>query len=236
MRTWTIAQLFRGGGRFAPWAVAGLTALTACQPAAETPPLDDDDIGGVVTGPGGAEAGVWVIAETADLPTRFVRIVVTDDRGRYLIPDLPDATYDVWVRGYGLVDSEKLHASPGTALNLTAVAAPDARMAAEYYPAGYWLSLLHMPEEDQFPGTGDEGNGISRGLRHQAQLVRLLKSGNCTACHQLGGKATREIPQALGDFEMLVERGRRVLQIHLLTEPVLGLEKICNLVQSVLAR
>ena len=79
--------------------------------------VDGDDIGGVVSGPDGPEAGVWVIAETTDLPTRFNRIVVTDDDGRYLIPDLPDATYDVWVRGYGLVDSEKvrtLRARPST--------------------------------------------------------------------------------------------------------------------------
>ncbi|MCY3844389.1 MAG: carboxypeptidase-like regulatory domain-containing protein, partial [Acidobacteria bacterium] len=85
--------------------------------------IDADDIGGVVTGPDGPEAGVWVIAETGDLPTRFNRIVVTDDDGRYVIPDLPDATYDVWVRGYGLVDSEKVRATPGSALDLTAVVA-----------------------------------------------------------------------------------------------------------------
>src|SRR5207249_6916223 len=101
--------------------------------------IDDDDIGGVVTGPNGPEAGVWVIAETSDLPTKFVRIVVTDDRGRYVIPDLPKATYSVWVRGYGLVDSPKQRATPGRTLNLAAVAAPDARAAAQYYPAGYWF-------------------------------------------------------------------------------------------------
>ena len=50
---------------------------------------------------------MWVIAETTELPTKFVKIVVTDDRGRYVTPELPKATYDVWVRGYGLVDSPK---------------------------------------------------------------------------------------------------------------------------------
>jgi hypothetical protein len=49
---------------------------------------DDDDIAGVVSGAKGPEAGVWVIAETRDLDTPFVRIVVTDDQGRYLLPDL----------------------------------------------------------------------------------------------------------------------------------------------------
>lgn len=80
-----------------------------------------DDIGGAVTGPGGPEAGVWVIAETSDLQTKFVRIVVTDDSGRFLIPALPKATYNVWVRGYGLVDSPKSKSAPGSTLALRAV-------------------------------------------------------------------------------------------------------------------
>src|SRR5436853_7663794 len=88
-------------------------------------PIDPDDIGGVVTGAKGPEAGVWVIAETTDLPTRFARIVVTDDQGRYVIPDLPKAHYKLWVRGYGLVDSPKVDGEPGKLLNLRAVAAPN---------------------------------------------------------------------------------------------------------------
>ena len=70
------------------------------------------DLGGVVSGPNGTEAGVWVIAETTDLPTRMAKIVVTDDRGRYVVPALPKANYSVWVRGYGLVDSPKILATP----------------------------------------------------------------------------------------------------------------------------
>src|SRR5258708_1926724 len=61
----------------------------------------DKDIRGTVTSTKGAEAGVWVIAETTDLPTKFTKIVVTDDNGRYLLPDLPKANYKLWVRGYG---------------------------------------------------------------------------------------------------------------------------------------
>src|SRR5688500_4572719 len=80
--------------------------------------LGPEDLGGVVTGPGGPEAGVWVIAETTDLPTKYAKIVVTDDRGRYLVPGLPPATYDVWVRGYGLIDSPKTRSRPGVTLNL----------------------------------------------------------------------------------------------------------------------
>src|SRR3974377_2151950 len=91
-----------------------LTSLTRPrgQAPAATVAVDADDIGGVVTGPSGPEAGVWVIAETRDTPTRLIKIVVTDDRGRFLVPDLPRGNYDVWVRGYGLVDSTKVKATP----------------------------------------------------------------------------------------------------------------------------
>ena len=173
----------------------------ARQAAGDAIPMDSDDIGGVVTGPKGPEGGVWVIAETSDLPTRFVKIVVTDDRGRYLLPDLPKAKYSIWVRGYGLIDSPKVQAAPGKAVNLTAVVAPDPRAAAEYYPAGYWFSLIKVPDKSEFPGTGPSGNGISPNMRSQAEWLRNLKSGGCWACHQLGNKGTREFPRGLPPFE-----------------------------------
>src|SRR5262249_11908312 len=115
-------------------------------------------IGGVVTGPNGPEAGVWVIAGTTDLPTKFAKIVVTDDQGRYLIPHLPPANYSLWVRGYGLVDSPKVQAVPGKILNLTAVAAPNGHAAAQYYPAIYWYSMLKIPGESQFSGPQRDQN------------------------------------------------------------------------------
>src|SRR5712664_3251410 len=102
---------------------ASQTSINAGQATGDTVSIDNDDLGGVVTSAKGPEAGVWVIAETTDLPTKFVKIVVTDDRGRYVIPDLPKASYNVWVRGYGLVDSPKVKAAPGAALDLRAVAA-----------------------------------------------------------------------------------------------------------------
>jgi hypothetical protein len=178
----------------------------------QSPALDADDIAGTVTGPSGPEAGVWVIAETSDLPTKFVRIVVTDDRGRYLIPDLPNARYQVWVRGYGLIDSPKVQSSPGKTLNLTAVAAPNARAAATYYPAGYWFSLLRAPDAKEFPGTGPDGNGIAPNMRSQAEWLARVKSTGCMACHQLGNKATREIPAALGHFPSTVAAWERRIQ------------------------
>ncbi len=181
--------------------LSALLALVGCgQPAGETVAIDSDDLGGVVSSANGPEAGVWVIAETTDLPTKFVKIVVTDDRGHYVLPDLPKANYDVWVRGYGLVDSPKVETAPGKIVNLTAVVAPNPAAAAEYYPAGYWFSLLRAPDDSEFPGTGPKGNGISPDMKSQAQWLRNVKSGNCWACHQLGAKATREIPESLGDF------------------------------------
>ena len=104
-------------------AVAG-GVTSARQQAAGAVQIDGDDLGGIVASTNGPEAGVWVIAETTDLPTKFARIVVTDERGRYVIPDLPKAGYTVFVRGYGLVDSARVQSAPGRNLNLTAVVAP----------------------------------------------------------------------------------------------------------------
>ena len=70
-------------------------AYAATQESGEVA-IDPDDIGGLVTSAQGPEAGVWVTAETNDLPTRFIRTVVTDDQGRYLLPDLPEAN-SPWV-------------------------------------------------------------------------------------------------------------------------------------------
>ena len=196
-------RLIRGIGGMpafmAALVIAATTALWLGVAATAQGRLDADDIGGVVRSPSGPEAGVWVIAETDDFDTRFRKIVVTDDAGRYVLPDLPDAAYDVWVRGYGLRDSEPVSARPGDSLDLDAVPAADAREAAQVYPANYWYSLVEVPAEDEFPGTGDAGNGISPGMRHQAAWIDGLKQG-CQLCHQLGNLATREVLNP-GDFD-----------------------------------
>ncbi len=156
--------------------------------------IDSDDIGGVVTGPNGPEAGVWVIAETTDLPTtKLAKIVVTDDAGRYLVPDLPKAKYKVWVRGYGLVDSPKVDAEPGRHLNLTAVKAPNDAAAAQYYPAIYWYSMLKIPDQSQFGGKSDIPDKVT-----QTEWLRTIKNQACIGCHQIGQLATRTIPAAFG--------------------------------------
>jgi hypothetical protein len=185
-------------------AVVGFAAALAFAPAKLSAQvsvaIDADDIGGVVTGPSGPEAGVWVIAETNDLGTRMAKMVVTDDQGRYVIPDLPKAKYKVWVRGYGLVDSAKVDSEPGKQLNLTAVKAPDEKAAAEYYPAIYWYSMIKPPDQASFPGTGPTGNGVNPNIKSQAQFLDIVKTNGCVTCHQLGNKATRTIPAALGNF------------------------------------
>ena len=193
---------------FVLFLAAALAGMSACQSVR----IDNDDLGGVVTSAEGPEAGVWVVAETTDLPTKFVKIVVTDDQGRYLLPDLPSASYSVWVRGYGLVDSPKVQATPGSVLNLTAVTAPDPAAAAQYYPAGYWYSLLRVPDQSEFPGTGPDGNGISEDMESQAQWLRYVKTDGCVTCHQMGNKATREIPENLGSFDSSVAAWERRVQ------------------------
>src|SRR5712672_3130593 len=114
-------------------ATAGLIVGAQAQQAKTSgaaPKVTPSEIGGVVTSSKGPEAGVWVIAETTDTPTRLIKIVVTDDQGRYVVPDLPTGNYDLWVRGYGLVDSPKVKSARGKTVNLKAVPAPDARAAA----------------------------------------------------------------------------------------------------------
>ena len=156
--------------------------------------LDADDIGGVVRSAHGPEPGVWVVAETTGLSTNFIRIVVTDDQGRYVVPDLPDTTYEVFVRGYGLVDSARVSATPGQALDLDAVVAPDARSAAEVYPASSWLSLMTVPEGEHPPD----------------RIVREVK--DCLTCHPIGDRATREMLPSLGSFDTSLEAWDRRVQ------------------------
>jgi len=169
------------------WAAAGALAVSftwvgAQQGSGGAVAIDADDIGGVVTSAKGSEAGVWVVAETTDLPTKFARTVVTDDQGRYVLPDLPPANYQVFVRGYGLVDSARVSTKPGQRLDLKAVIAPDGRAAAQVYPANYWLSLLEIPKGEHTAG-------------HVA-----LETKACYSCHQVGNRATRELSKGVGTF------------------------------------
>ena len=187
--------------------LAGTPATVSAQQAGIAVQIDTDDIGGVVTGPRGPEAGVWVIAETTELPTKYAKMVVTDDQGRYVIPDLPAATYKVWVRGYGLVDSPKTDAKPGQQLNLTAAPAPNEAAAAHYYPAIYWYSMMKIPPKAEFGG----GSTIPEKLT-QTDWLKQMKNIGCIGCHQLGQEATRTIPAKLGPFKSGEEAWMRRVQ------------------------
>ena len=197
--------------------VAAFLAVTqvstkAQQPGAAAVKVNKDAIGGVVTSSKGPEAGVWVIAETTDLGTRYSKTVVTDDQGRYVIPELPKANYTVWTRGYGMVDSAKAKCVPGMTVNLTGVIAPSAKAAAEYYPSNYWFALLEPPAKSEFPGTGPNGNGINTNMKSQAEWLRIMKTDSCESCHPLGGKGTRTLLPALGKFDHSTDAWDRRIQ------------------------
>jgi len=156
-------------------------------------------ITGTVTSDKGPEAGVWVIAETNDLQTKMIKTVVTDDQGRYMLPDLPAVNYKVWVRGYGILDSKPIDSKPTTAsVALKVETAKTPADAAKVYPGDYWLSMLAPPAKNLFPGTGDKaennpnGNGLGTGMIDQDHLINTLKSG-CNFCHQLGSPLSRDV-------------------------------------------
>jgi hypothetical protein len=201
-----ISQILRSGA-----AVSLLGAMLALAPAsAGAQPgnsgivVGTSDLGGTVMGKNGPEAGVWVIAETTDLPTKYTKIVVTDDRGRYLIPDLPKAEYNVFVRGYGLVDSPRVKAAPGKMLDLTAITAPTEAAAAEYYPPIYWFSMLRVPAKSEFP--------VGR-VESQGAWLNTLKTGGCVSCHGLGTPGTRRVPKMFTDeFHDITDAWTRRIQ------------------------
>ena len=147
-------------------------------------------ITGVVTSGQGPEEGVWVIAETEDLQTTFRKTVVTGEGGRFLLPELPSATYDVWVRGYGLVDSEPVTARAGQDLQLTTRVASTPQEAAQVYPSPSWVSMMDLPAADEFPGT--ETNGLNPDLETVEEYIFRLN--NCSRCHKLGSEWVRTVP------------------------------------------
>ena len=174
--------------------IVSMRSLSAQQ--GQRPAAPQGYITGVVQSDNGTEAGVWVIAETKDLPTPFIKIVVTDDRGRFMLPELPNANYSVWVRGYGLVDSARTAMKPGSnAVTLRATPARTPQEAAQVYPGNYWLSMMEPPAKSEFPGTG-EGNGLGPNMLSQNHWINSLKS-DCNFCHQLGNRLTRSVDHIL---------------------------------------
>ena len=173
-------------------AVASAGLIAVLQAQSPTPRAPQGFISGTVESSKGREAGVWVIAETKETPTPFTKIVVTADDGRFVLPELPNVTFNVWVRGYGLTDSKPVPAKPGQTVNLKATIASSPAEAAKIYPANYWYSLLEVPSPSEFPGKGIDVNGLPATFQTQAQFVDQLKQG-CQLCHQLGNQLTRSL-------------------------------------------
>ena len=145
-------------------------------------PIDKSSIGGVVVNADNQtpEVGVWVIAETKALPVPFREIVVTDDQGRFLVPDLPEGPYELWVRGYGLKDSASVKASRGEQISIQVTSAKDPQEAARIYPASYWTSLIQPPTKKAIPDH----------YSSRDEWIADWRAG-CNQCHQLGMVATR---------------------------------------------
>ena len=123
------------------------------------------------------------------------------------MPDLPQANYNVWVRGYGLVDSPKVQGDARQELNLTAVVAPNPHAAARILSGRLLVLADQVPAKSEFPGTGPTGNGIAANMKSQASGSRNFKIGRLHPCHQLGNKGTREIPASARHVSLL---GRRL--------------------------
>ena len=121
-----------------------------------------------------------MIAETKSLPAPFRKIVVTDDQGRFLVPDLPEGEYEVWVRGYGLKDSERVKAVCGETVKLQVANAATPQEAAKIYPASYWTSLIQPPPMSELPAK----------YKSQDEWLATLRNG-CNHCHELGMPQTR---------------------------------------------
>jgi hypothetical protein len=173
-----------------------LAGIVACEPDhakidVQQVSIDADDIAGVVRSVAGTEAGVWIIAETESLGTRFARIVVSDEAGQYVVPDLPAAEYQLWVRGYGLADSAKVTAAPGDHVDFVAVAAADAASAAAVYPAAYWYAMLNLPSDGELAGIPGGRNNY----------LMWIKNMGCVGCHQMGQLATRTLPPAFAGIK-----------------------------------
>jgi hypothetical protein len=188
-------KIFSSRVKGAFWSAALLAALAGFGAYRAGAQQSVNYITGVVQGEKGPEAGVWVIAETKDLLTNFIKIVVTDDRGRFALPDLPTASYKVWVRGYGLVDSTPVTSKPvSTSLTLKVNSAKSPQEAAKVYPGNYWLSLMEPPPASLFPPTKE--NGLGATMLTQNHWINTLKS-NCNFCHQLGSGITRDLDHVM---------------------------------------
>ena len=141
--------------------------------------------------------------------------------GRYLIPDLPKASYNVWVRGYGLVDSPKQWPPrPGTRLNLTAVAAPNPHAAAQFYPGRLLVLAAPGARQERVPRHRATGNGISPNMKSQADWIRNHQVGRLhgvsPARHQRHARDSddaRRVQSSTAAWERRIQSGQAGAQM-----------------------
>ena len=128
------------------------------------------------------------------LATPFRKIVVTDEAGRYLVPDLPGRIMSCGWR-LRLVDSPPVAAHAGRSRRVAGCRrARRARGGADLAGELLVLAVEVPPETSSSRGPGPNGNGIAPEVVTQHQSISTIKAG-CNVCHQLGDLATREIPQ-----------------------------------------
>ena len=156
-------------------------------------PIDNDDIGGVVTSAKGPEAGVWVIAETNDLPTRFARMVVTDDQGRYVIPESAQSQLrhlGARLRIGGFTESEKR--SRQASQPQSGGGAKRSRGSAILSGNLLVFHARRFLKPDEFGGKGEIPAKLT-----QTEWLNTMKNNGCIGCHQLGQLSTRTFPKSV---------------------------------------
>ena len=142
-------------------------------------------------------AGAWVTGVNATTSSHPRKTVVTDENGRYVIPDLPGPNpYQVRARVYGYADRWIKNVSAGTVVNIEYQAQDrlGSKETAAQYPAQYWLSLVDVPSESKVKAAGFEDQ------RHWMGQFNMV----CQLCHQLGTAATRR-PKTRAEWDAVLK-------------------------------
>ena len=114
-------------------------------------------------GPNGPEAGVWVIAETTELPTKFAKMRRHRRSGPLRHPrpaegELPGLGARLWA---GRFAEGARQAGPSSSISRRCRRRTSAA-AAQYYPAIYWYAMMKIPPAKDFGGTTDIPKNITQ--------------------------------------------------------------------------
>ena len=113
----------------------------------------------------------------------------------------------MWVRGYGLVDSPKVQTRAGQDAESDGRRRAERKAAAQYYPGRLLVFAAQRAGQERIPGHGRRQRHLAETSRARLIARGTSKTGSCMTCHQLGDKATREIPARLGTFAIAGKRG-----------------------------